>query len=201
MSKLAKRPSAAFVVAMLALVVSLAGTSYAAIQLAPNSVKSKHIKAGQVKTSDLGSNVVNSAKVKNNALSLKDLAPSARSVQRALRPGETMRGAYLAAGGDSTSGYIGTAITWPNRLPGNFNHGNVEYIPDGDPTTTNCPGVNQAAPGWACFYEGQASSVTICCFYDEDYDDPAVGTYGVRMYWNPSGGGNYVDGLWAITAP
>lgn len=200
MFKLKQRPSAAFLVAMLALVISLAGTSYAAVQLSPNSVKSIHIKAGQVKTSDLGNNAVTGNKVKNGTLGVADLTPAAGRVQRALRGGETMRGTFLAAGADTTGGYIGTGITFPMRLPGNFDKGNVEYLLAGDPGTANCPGVGAAAPGWVCFYEQQNSSATLCCIYDEDYSSLAVGTFGTRMYWTVSGS-NYVDGNWAITAP
>lgn len=200
MSNLKKRPSPTFLVAMLALMISLAGTSYAAVQLSPNSVKSIHIKAGQVKTSDLGNNAVTGKKVKNGTLGVADLTPAAGRVQRALRSGETMRGTFLAAGADTTGGYIGTSITFPMRLPGNFDKGNVEYILEGDPGTTNCPGVGVAAPGWACFYEGQNSNATLCCIYDEGYANYAVGTFGTRMYWTVTNS-NYVDGNWAITAP
>jgi hypothetical protein len=154
-----------------------------------------------VKTSDLGNNAVTGNKVKNGTLGIADLTPAAGRVQRALRSGETMRGTFLGAGGDTTGGYTGAAITFPMRLPGNFDKGNVEYIPQSDPTTANCPGVGAAAPGWACFYEGQNSASTLCCIYDEDYSSHAVGTFGTRIYWNVTGPSNYADGNWAITAP
>jgi hypothetical protein len=57
-----KRPSSAMVVAMLALMVALGGTGYAASQLPKNSVGTKQIKK----------NAVNSAKVKNRSLLAKD---------------------------------------------------------------------------------------------------------------------------------
>src|SRR5688500_18853069 len=148
MFKLKQRPSPAFLVAMLALMISLAGTSYAAVQLSPNSVKSIHIKAGEVKTSDLGNNAVTGRKVRNGTLGVADPPPGAGRVRRARRSGETMRGTRPAAGAGTTGGYIGTSITFPMRLPGNFDKGNVEYIPQGDPTTANFPGVGAAAPGY-----------------------------------------------------
>lgn len=71
----ARKPSPAFVVAVLALFVALGGTSIAAIELARNSVLSKHIKNGQVKRADLAGGAVNSAKVANGSLLGLDFAP------------------------------------------------------------------------------------------------------------------------------
>lgn len=66
------RPSPSMVVALVALFVALGGTSYSAITLSKNSVKSKHIAKGQVKRSDIGKNAVNSAKVADLSLLAKD---------------------------------------------------------------------------------------------------------------------------------
>ena len=71
-SALRSKLSYANVVATLALFVALGGSSYAAIALSNNSVKSKHIGKGQVKRADIGRNAVNSAKVKNLSLLAKD---------------------------------------------------------------------------------------------------------------------------------
>ncbi|XAY03447.1 hypothetical protein DSM112329_00262 [Paraconexibacter sp. AEG42_29] len=60
------------VVALLALFVALGGSSYAAAQLAKNSVGSATIKNGQVKSVDLASSSVTSAKVKDRSLLAKD---------------------------------------------------------------------------------------------------------------------------------
>jgi hypothetical protein len=195
---LKKSMSPSMFVSLLALVVALSGTSYAAMAIANNSVGSPQIKPGGVQTSDLGNNAVTSQKIKNGTIAASDLKPQVSQTQRALRSGETMRGTFLAAGADTTSGYIGTSITFPHRLPANFVKANVQYI-DGA-TSTQCPGVGQAAPGWACFYEGQNSLATLCCIYSENYNDPSVGTFGTRIYWTVTGS-NYVDGNWAITAP
>jgi len=56
------RPSPAMAVALLALFVALGGSSYAAVQLSKNSVKSKHI----------AKNAVTSKKVKDGSLLTKD---------------------------------------------------------------------------------------------------------------------------------
>ena len=72
MSRLRAHLTYANVMATIALFVALGGSSYAAIALTKNSVKSKHIGKGQVKRSDLGRNAVTTAKVKNRSLLAKD---------------------------------------------------------------------------------------------------------------------------------
>lgn len=168
--------SPSMVVALLALVVSLGGVSYAAVSVANNSV--------------------GSAQVRNHSLKSVDLKTEVTAAQRALGSGQTMRGTFLAAG---NNGFIGTGITFPQRLPNNFNKQHVRYITGGP--TAKCPGAGQAARGWACFYEEQNSSASLAYIYDEDYDSPdAVGTFGTRIYWTVSSAG-YADGVWAIRAP
>ena len=62
------RPSPAMVVAVVALVGSLGGTSYAAASLAKNSVGTGQLKTGAVKVTDIANNAVSSSKVKNGSL-------------------------------------------------------------------------------------------------------------------------------------
>ena len=69
-----RKPSPAMLVALMALFVALGGSSYAAITLSNNSVKSKHIAKGNVKRSDIGRNAVNSAKVAAGSLRSSDFA-------------------------------------------------------------------------------------------------------------------------------
>jgi len=64
--------SYANVVATIALFVALGGSSFAAIALSKNSVKSKHIAKGQVKGPDIGRNAVTSKKVRNLSLLAAD---------------------------------------------------------------------------------------------------------------------------------
>jgi len=63
----------AAVTGTLALVVALGGTSYAATQLAKNSVGSAQIKNGSVAAVDLHKNAVNGSKVKDNSLTGSDI--------------------------------------------------------------------------------------------------------------------------------
>jgi hypothetical protein len=72
---LRSRLSYANVVATLALFLAIGGgTVYAALQLSKNSVKSKNIAKGAVKTSDLGRKSVTSPKVKDGAITAEDIA-------------------------------------------------------------------------------------------------------------------------------
>ena len=75
LARFRSRLTYANVMATLALFVALGGSSYAAVKLAANSVSSKHIKNGQVKTADLGGNSVLSTKVKDGSLLASDFAP------------------------------------------------------------------------------------------------------------------------------
>jgi hypothetical protein len=60
------------VVATLALFIALCGSSYAAMKLGKNSVKSENIGKEQVKSSDIARNAVTSPKVKNGSLLASD---------------------------------------------------------------------------------------------------------------------------------
>lgn len=65
-------PSPSMTVALMALFVALGGSSYAAVTLKKNSVRSNHIKNGQVKGPDLTQNSVTSTKVKDASLLARD---------------------------------------------------------------------------------------------------------------------------------
>ena len=76
MRKVLHRPSPAMVVACLALLVALGGTSVAAVsQLARNSVGTPQLRNGAVTNPKLRNNAVNSAKVANRSLLRVDFAP------------------------------------------------------------------------------------------------------------------------------
>jgi hypothetical protein len=76
MRKLLRRPSPAMIVACLALLVALGGTSVAAVsQLARNSVGTPQLRPGAVTNPKLRSNAVNSSKVAPRSLLRSDFAP------------------------------------------------------------------------------------------------------------------------------
>jgi hypothetical protein len=61
-------------VSTLCLFVLLGGSAVAAVQLSKNSVRSRHIKNGEVRTADLRAGAVNSRKVKDGSLLSQDFA-------------------------------------------------------------------------------------------------------------------------------
>jgi hypothetical protein len=76
MRKLVRRPSPAMIVACIALLVSLGGTSFAAVtQLARNSVGTAQLRDAAVTNPKIRNNAVNSAKVANRSLLRADFAP------------------------------------------------------------------------------------------------------------------------------
>jgi hypothetical protein len=75
MSTLRPHLTYANVVSTLCLFIVLGGSSYAAVALTKNSVRSSHIKNGQVKNADLAASAVNSAKVGDGSLRAQDFAP------------------------------------------------------------------------------------------------------------------------------
>jgi hypothetical protein len=76
MPKLLRRPSPAMIVACIALLVALGGTSVAAVnQLARNSVGPRQLQFGAVTNPKIRNNAVTSAKVRNRSLLRADFAP------------------------------------------------------------------------------------------------------------------------------
>jgi hypothetical protein len=73
-SFLRHHPSPAMVVAVLALVVALGGTGYAAVVLPANSVGAKQLKKKAVTGAKIARNAVTSGKVKNGSLRKTDFA-------------------------------------------------------------------------------------------------------------------------------
>jgi hypothetical protein len=71
--KRAMMPSPAMVVAIVALVVALGGTAYAAGQLAKNSVGSKELKAKSVTTGKIANGAVNGAHVAPSSITGQDI--------------------------------------------------------------------------------------------------------------------------------
>lgn len=70
-----RRPSPALVISIIALVVALSGTGYAAFTLPRNSVTSAQIANGQVRHADLAKNAVTTRNVKDGSLLSSDFKP------------------------------------------------------------------------------------------------------------------------------
>ena len=70
-----RRPSPALVVASLALLLSVGGSAYAAIAVAPGSVGTRQLKNGAVTSEKLAGGAVTASKVKPYSLLSQDFAP------------------------------------------------------------------------------------------------------------------------------
>lgn len=69
---LRQRLTYANVMSSVAVFIALGGSSYAALELSRNAVRSKHIKNGQVRGADIAGNAVSSVKVKDGSLLAAD---------------------------------------------------------------------------------------------------------------------------------
>jgi hypothetical protein len=123
MSRWMHRPSPAMVVACLALLVALAGTSVAAVsQLVPrNSVGPAQIRTGAVTRPKIRNNAVNTTKVANRSLRAVDFAAGqlpAGPAGPAGPPGPAGTGATLAFGSATGVGATTTSSTAFTDLPG-----------------------------------------------------------------------------------
>lgn len=109
MRKLVRRPSPAMIVACIALLVSLGGTSFAAAtQLGRSSVGTAQLRNGAVTNPKIRNNAITSTKVQNRSLLRVDFAPGqlpAGPTGPQGPPGAT--GATGAAGPQGPAGVIG----------------------------------------------------------------------------------------------
>ena len=68
------RPSPSIIISIFALVIAMSSGAYAAVTIAEkNSVVSKSIKNGQVKSRDIAKNAVNSKKIKDGQVTSADI--------------------------------------------------------------------------------------------------------------------------------
>jgi hypothetical protein len=228
-ARLRGRLTFANAVSSIALFVALGGTSYAAVTLSSNSVRSKHIKNGQVKRADIAKNAVNADKVADGTLLAKDF-----------KPGQFVAGAPGPAGSQGSKGETGPAGPFPDgNLPsgktvrGNFfMTGNAvanndqavdslsfvytlpsaptpHFIKVGDPPASGCPGTAdgpQAAPGHLCVYErstsGPVGARDVCGLDVNGSNCPGSNRWGAGVYELATGTGRFQsNGTWAVTAP
>lgn len=137
------------VTSMLALMVALGGTSYAAIKLPKDSVGPTQIQA----------NAVNSGEVKDGSLLAADFK-SGQLFDGALSPGgnlparKTIRGTYgIGDSENAANEFKSTYVSFPFQLAA---APTPHFIPLGSTPPAQCPGKEsnpQAAAGHLCVYE------------------------------------------------
>jgi len=218
-------PSPAMVVACSALIVSLAGTGYAALKLPANSVGSRQLKNGavtnaKVKRRSLTASVFKQGTLLRGARGLQGLQgpkgdkgdPGPSTVT--LPSGQTVRGEFILDDEGRTAGtVVASSISFGgfrlSSLPA------LAFVAPGGPPTTNCPGSSanpEAAPGTLCFYVALKSNVVTTAPYTigpgmtaEDVTtgtDGKTDTFGALLYADVAATGRaFIEGSWAVTAP
>lgn len=190
-----RRPSASLVVAFIALMVALGGTSYAAVTLGKNTVGSKQLKK----------NAVTTAKIKNGAVTASKIQLKTLGFQPATLPsGATETGVWNLEG--TLPSNFGNVISLRIPLAAAIPSTHVQYISHTASFTAQCPGFGKAAKGYFCVYEGdQFNTVNVGAPYyltGQGKLSPGVGPDGATIFANTSGSGyGYADGDWAVTAP
>lgn len=133
------------VVGYIAVFIALSGSTYAAVALEKNQVKSKHIKNAGVKTKDLANNAVTSPKVADGSLLGEDFAAGQLP---AGPPGE--RGAQGERGEKGEKGDPGATNLTIRRGPVNT----VDPDTGGGNTTVDCNPGEVATGGGIDFVSG-----------------------------------------------
>ena len=149
-----RRPSASMLVALIALIVAMGGTGYAAIQLPANSVGTKQLKKKAVTGKKIARNAVTSSRVKNGSLKGVDFAAGQLPQGAQGVPGEkgdkgdrgdpaTNLFAAVTSGGTLPFGKGMTGVTHPNG---------GEYFVTFNRDLTNCVAsvtIGFGKPAWA----------------------------------------------------
>jgi hypothetical protein len=216
-----RAPSPAFVISLIALFVALGGTSYAAIHLPKNSVGSKQLKKNAVTSAKIKNHAVSAAKINTTGLTVPSAthatnADSATSATNAtelggkpdsfyapqtLQSGQSESGTYAVAAGNSTSGFANEGIAFPHPLAAALDGSHVAFL--NGTTTTNCPGVGQAAAGYLCVYASAVSNLgpDNGRFVNTHAGQGGADAYGFMVFFDVTAASAYSYGSWTVTAP
>ncbi len=218
------KPTPALLISIIALIVALGGTGYAALSVPNNSVGTAQLRNGAVSTKKLQNGAVTAAKINPRRLTVPnavhaDRANSATTALSAssattangvgtLASGQTERGTWFlsdwAESGSNGSAVSPISFPIPLAQPPTA----VHYIQLGFPVPAGCTGnaLNPgAAPGNLCVFEGRAFNAS----GQRGIEDPAssalngserFGT-GVYMLGTNGPGEGDAGGSWAVTAP
>jgi hypothetical protein len=225
-----RRPSAALVVACIALLVALGGTGYAAFNLPRNSVGTKQLKNNAVTTAKIKNGAVATSKIANGTITGSKLilstigtVPSAQNAGHAstadnasslggtpassyaqfgstLPSGTTETGVWATAAGSSTGGFEVTAIRFNPPLPLALDQSHTIFTTS---TATHCAGLGQADPGYLCVYDKHDQDVAPFATGDiaNGLGSAGASTTGAAIFLSPTAAPSFAEGLWSVTAP
>jgi hypothetical protein len=206
------RPSPALIISLIALIVALGGTSYAAFSLPSNSVGAAQLRNGAVTTRKLHNRAVTAAKIDVRKLTVPNAlhAVSATTANGAgtLASGQIERGTWFLSDWSETAGdgAAATAITFP--IPLAQPPAAVNYITLGQTVPSGCYGNASdpgAAPGNLCVFEGRAYNAGGVRGIEDPTDNRInqANRFGTGVYMNGTAAPGEADigGSWAVTAP
>jgi hypothetical protein len=222
-------PSPAFVVAMIALFVALTGTAVATNSATLALITGKQIKNGSITGLDVKNKSLTPKDFRGSVRGPRGLAGAAGPAGAAgtpgaagakgdkgdkgdtgapgqdlvststLTPGQTLTGVFIASGGDSTSGYATTNWQFHPRLPANLDGSHAIFQEPGT-TSTECPAIDTASPGYLCVYANQFANMTFNSFNNTE-GTQGVNRNGGLVFFDVTGGSSYATGRWAVRAP
>jgi len=210
------RPSAAMVVACVALLVALGGTSVAAVsQLARNSVGTPQLRNNAVTTPKIRNNAITTLKVRNRSLRAIDFAAGqipqgppgpqgaagaagaagpAGPFPDALPAGETIRGAFNMGGTAAAAGHLAnTSVSFAYALAA---APAIHFIRQGTAAPAQCPGnatFPEAANGNLCIYEAQRTNTAGGQVNEVNRSGATIFVFATAA------GGFFSFGTWAVT--
>lgn len=224
MSKRLRRPTPAFVVAVLALAVALGGTSFAADPIAQISalINGKKIKKNSIPGNRLKKNTVTGREVNESKLGKVKRATQADNAARlGLTPasgyqtfatrtipkGTTVTGAFgfQTNTGGGTSSSMHEVYSFPGKAPADLSDTQVNFAPAagaGDADAT-CKGTadNPTAPaGKVCLYLTAGVGLN-STFTGEAIPLSNGSRFGFNVAATQAASGTGVYGTWAYTAP
>jgi hypothetical protein len=147
---LSRRPSPAMGVSIIALVVALAGTSYAATQLPKNSVGAKQIKPNAVAAAKIKNDAVTGAKVKDQSLTGGDIDAATLGTVPAAHTADSAKTADTAKSADTAGTANALAPLEPTQFVGT--PGQPEFL--NGATNATEPEVNFADTGFYKDHDG-----------------------------------------------
>jgi hypothetical protein len=192
------RPSAGLVVSIIALIVALGGTSYAAFSLPKNTVGTKQLRTGAVTTKKIKNGAVTGSKIKLSTLGTVPSAARATSSAQ-LGSGQSETGVWSA--NDTNQPAYG-AISFVHALA---SKPTIHLIAPGATPPSGCSGsvaAPAASPGNLCVFADFLFNSTYGGSFDPGGTGPGAGVHGAVVFLSQVATSHFDGaGTWAVTAP